>query len=75
MKFFLCLLTLFLTCNLTFAQHAHPASSNTKSVTLLAGLGRYHFSVSTSNAEAQLVRREFESAWKDADTKLRVEDL
>jgi hypothetical protein len=25
--------------------------------------------------ESQLVRREFESAWKDADTKLRVEDL
>jgi len=25
--------------------------------------------------EAQLVRREFESAWKDADTKLRLEDL
>ncbi|MCA1635856.1 MAG: hypothetical protein LC802_19735 [Acidobacteria bacterium] len=53
MKFPLCLLLLLITSHLAFAQHAHPASSNTKPATLLAGLGRHHFPVSTSNAEAQ----------------------
>jgi tetratricopeptide (TPR) repeat protein len=53
MKFPLCLLALLLACNLTFAQHAHPASNEVGEAKLLTGLGHHSFPVSTSNAEAQ----------------------
>ena len=53
MKFPLCLLTLLLACGPASGQHAHPATSNPRPATLLAGLGRHSFPVSTASAEAQ----------------------
>ncbi|HVF56070.1 MAG TPA: hypothetical protein VM934_07960 [Pyrinomonadaceae bacterium] len=53
MKFPFCLLTLLLVCGHAPAQHQHPASNNPKPATLLSGLGRHRFPVSTTSAEAQ----------------------
>jgi tetratricopeptide (TPR) repeat protein len=53
MKFPLCLLTLWLACGPAFGQHAHPAASDPRPATLLKGLGRHSFPVSTTSAEAQ----------------------
>ncbi|HEU4596725.1 MAG TPA: hypothetical protein VFS10_16425 [Pyrinomonadaceae bacterium] len=54
MKFPLCLLTLLLACGSAFGQHAaHASSNNPRPATLLKGLGRHSFPVSTESAEAQ----------------------
>lgn len=42
-----------LSCCLTFAQHEHHSTTETKPATLMTGLGNLHHPVSTKNAEAQ----------------------
>ena len=37
--------------------------------------GLHSLAVSLSTREASAARREFEAAWKNADTQLKVEDL
>jgi len=65
------------------AQHADmQMKSSERPPTMMAGMGAHHHPVSTTNAEAQkktheamLVKKQFEVAWKNADTKLTLDLL